>query len=136
MRHTRSLLAFTALACATLVSAQAPTEPSWVGVWEGKLDGQPGLTVTLGRDTGELGGTIVFNVVAKAQGESEAHVIGHDAHVMTDLQPGPDSLSFQVTRRGDGHLLHLTLRRTGEKKAALICADCGGPSLTELTWIK
>ena len=35
----------------------------WIGVWQGKLEGLPGVTLTLADDTEELGGTIVFNVV-------------------------------------------------------------------------
>ena len=56
----------------------------WVGVWEGQLDGKPGVTVTLGNDTGDLQGTIVFNVVTR-EGGGDAHVIGHDAHALTQF---------------------------------------------------
>ena len=108
---------------------------SWVGVWEGQLEGKPGVTVTLGRDGGDLQGTIVFNVVARGDGE-EPHVIGHDAHVLTHVNLEGSTLGFHVIRLGDGRELHLTMRLTDGDKAVLECADCGGPGATELARVK
>lgn len=105
----------------------------WVGVWEGQLDGQPGVTVTLGRDTGDLQGTIVFNVVTRDNGT--AHVIGHDAHVLTNVNLKDATLAFHVIRLGDSQELHLTMKLTNVDKAVLECADCGGPGSTELARI-
>ena len=121
-----TLLAF---ASATAQSA-SPANP-WVGVWQGDLDGQPGVIVTLGTDTGALQGTIVFNVVSRNTG-GPAHVIGHDAHALAHLQSDADTLAFDVVRRSDQHDLHITLHRTAEGKAQLTCPDCGGGPLTEL----
>jgi hypothetical protein len=106
----------------------------WVGVWEGQLDGKPGVTVTLGRDSGDLEGTIVFNVVARDNGE-EPHVIGHDAHVLTHANLSGSTLAFHVIRMGDARELHLTMRMTDSDKAVLECADRGGPGHTELNRI-
>lgn len=116
------------------IGAQTNDIRQWVGVWQGELDGQPGVTVTLGRDGGDLEGTIVFNVVSREGGE--AHVIGHDAHVLIQMQLEGRTLSFQVIRSGDSRVLHLTMRLTSHGKAVLECADCGGSGATELTWIK
>ena len=121
------------LMCA--VVAENRDYAKWVGVWEGQLDGQPGVTVTLGRDAGDLRGTIVFNVVARDDGE-QPHVIGHDAHVLTHVNLESSKLAFQVIRLGDERELHLTMRLTDEGKAVLECADCGGPGTTELARIK
>ena len=106
----------------------------WIGVWEGQLDGQPGVTVTLGRDAGDLAGTIVFNVVSRDGGQP--HVIGHDAHVLTRVRLDQSTLAFQVVRLGDSLDLHLTMRLTGQDKAELQCADCGGPGTTEMSRIR
>jgi hypothetical protein len=98
------------------------------------MDDQAGVTVTLGRDSGNLEGTIVFNVVAKDGGQ--ARVIGHDAHVLTHVRLDDSTLAFQVIRLGDSRNLHLTMRLTDDGNARLECADCGGPGLTELVRIK
>jgi hypothetical protein len=99
-------------------------------VWQAELDNQPGVTLTLGRDAGELAGTIVFNVVSRDNGE--AHVIGHDAHVLTHVRLDDNTLSFRVIRLGDGRELHLTMRLSDDEKAQLQCTDCGGPSPVDL----
>lgn len=123
-----------AMTVSCLLAAETRNYEQWVGVWQGELDGQPGVTVTLGRDSGDLEGTIVFNVVAKDGGQ--AHVIGHDAHVLTHVRLDDSALAFQVIRRGDSRDLHLTMRLTDDGNARLECADCGGPGLTELVRIK
>jgi hypothetical protein len=116
------------------IAAESRTNERWVGVWEGQLDGQPGVTVTLGRDAGDVEGTIVFNVVSRDGGQ--AHVIGHDAHVLTHVRLDDSALAFQVIRRGDSRDLHFTMHLTDDRNARLECADCGGPGSTELVRIK
>lgn len=123
-------LAIGALAFASFLTAQNKGFEQWVGVWQGMLDNQPGVTVTLGRDAGDLQGTIVFNVVARENGE--AHVIGHDAHVLTHINLSDGTLAFHVIRLGDSSELHLTIKLTADNKAVLECADCGGPVSTEI----
>ena len=130
MKYRILFLAFAALAVSTSLPAQNQGFEPWVGVWEGMLDNQPGVTVTLGRDTGDLKGTIVFNVVARDHGE--AHVIGHDAHVLTHVNLNDGTLAFHVIRF-DSRELHLTMKLTADNKAVLECADCGGPPATGLT---
>lgn len=112
------------------IVAENRTYQQWVGVWEGQLDGQPGVTVTLGSDAGDLQGTIVFNVVTRDGGE--AHVMGRDAHVLTHIHLSDSTLAFQVIRRGDSRDLHLAMHLTDYGKAELQCAHCGGPPSTEL----
>lgn len=123
-----------ALAATLVTGAETRTYEQWVGVWQGELDGQPGVTVTLGQDSGSLEGTIVFNVVMKEEGE--AHVAGHDAHVMIRVRVEQNALAFQVIRSSDARELHLTMRLTGYGRAQLECGDCGGPPSTELLRIK
>ena len=134
MKSKISLMMLAAMTMACALSAQATNYESWVGVWEGQLEGKPGVTVTLGRDSGDLQGTIVFNVVARDGGET--HVMGHDAHVLTHVNLNHGTLAFHVIRLGDSRELHLTMRQTSDGKAVLECADCGGPGETELLRIK
>ena len=117
-----------------VLAAQTSNARQWVGVWEGQLEGKPGVTVTLGNDAGDLEGTIVFNVVAREGGD--AHVIGHDAHVLTHVNLNDNTLAFHVIRLGDERELHLTMKLTEDGKAVLQCSDCGGPGATELSRIK
>jgi hypothetical protein len=116
------------------LGAQPGNSSRWVGVWEGQLEGKPGVTVTLGLDAGDLQGTIVFNVVARENGE-EPRVIGHDAHTLTHVNRNDDGLAFRVIRLGDSRELHLTMKLIGDDKATLQCMDCGGPESTELNRI-
>ncbi|HEY3628706.1 MAG TPA: hypothetical protein VGL00_20625 [Terracidiphilus sp.] len=132
MKRRMFLLVLSAMAMSSSLPAQTDGYEQWVGVWEGQLEGQPGVTVTLGRDGGDVQGTIVFNVVARGQGE-QPHVIGHDAHVLTHVDLNGTTLAFHVVRLGDGRELHLEMRLGNDGKAVLECADCGGPSATELT---
>lgn len=134
MKRTILLFVFGTFSLACSLSAQTSDFERWVGVWEGQLEGQPGVTVTLGRDTGDIQGTIVFNLVARNDGEPP-HVIGHDAHVLTHVNLDERTLAFHVIRLGDARELHLTLRMTDSNKAVLECADCGGPGATELNRI-
>ncbi len=122
-------LEFTAISPAP-AEATTPANP-WVGVWQGDLDGQPGVIVTLGTDNGALQGTIVFNVVSRNTG-GPAQVIGHDAHAMAHLQSSDNTLAFDVMRKSDQRDLHITLHLTADGKAQLTCPDCGGGPLTEL----
>jgi hypothetical protein len=130
MKYRIFFVLFCAVAIACMLPAHAENFEPWVGVWQGQFDGKPGVTVTLGRDTGELQGTIVFNVVDRQEG-----VIGHDAHVLTHVNLHDSALAFHVIRLGDDRELHLTLKLTSNNKALLECGDCGGPASTELTRI-
>jgi hypothetical protein len=134
MKHKLFVLMGSSIALTCLLPAQTTGYEQWVGVWEGRLDSQPGVTVTLGRDAGDLQGTIVFNVVARENGE--ARVIGHDAHVLTHVNVNDGTVAFRVIRLGDARELHLTLKLTESNKAVLECADCGGPGATEVTRIQ
>jgi len=92
-------------------------------MWQAQLDGQPGVTLTLGDDTGQLGGAVVFNVVSREGGQP--HVIGHDAHVLMNPRIDGDTLHFQVIRRGDNRQLEMTIHITADSAAKLHCLNCG-----------
>jgi hypothetical protein len=134
MKLKMFVLAASGLVFQCALAAQTSNPRQWVGVWEGQLDGKPGVTVTLGNDAGDLEGTIVFNVVAREGGDPQ--VIGHDAHVLTHVNLNDSTLAFHVIRLGDERELHLTMKLTEDGKAVLQCSDCGGPGATELSRIK
>ncbi len=101
-------------------------DSQWIGVWQAKLDGQPGVDLTLGDDTGLVGGTVVFHVVSRDGGQP--HVIGHDAHVLMNPRIDGDTLRFQVIRLGDNRQLEMTMRMTADGTAMFHCLNCGDDS--------
>jgi hypothetical protein len=110
------------LACAA--AAQSPPNTQWDGVWQGQLDGQPSVTLTLAEDTGELGGTLVLNVVEKEHGQA-AHVTAIEPHVLVRPRLDGNLLNFGV-RKPNGDLINFTVVLTPEGKARIHCTDCGG----------
>ena len=60
--------------------AETAGNARWIGVWQGQLDGQPGVILTLADDGGELGGTIVLNGVSREGGSP--HVVTSELHVL------------------------------------------------------
>ena len=95
----------------------------WIGLWQAQLGGQPSVILTLGDDTGQLGGAVVFNVVSREGGQP--HVIGHDAHVIMNPHVDGDTLHFQVIRRGDQRLLEMAFHLTADGAAKFQCQNCG-----------
>jgi hypothetical protein len=63
MKHRAFVIGCIAAMLTDAFAANPARHERWIGVWQGKLEGLPGVTLTLADDTGELGGTIVFNVV-------------------------------------------------------------------------
>lgn len=91
------LLAFgTLIALATSAAAQSAANAAWTGVWHGERDGQPSVTLTLAEDTGELGGTVVLNILSREGGQ--LHVITVEPHVIVHPLIEGDRLSFQLKR--------------------------------------
>jgi hypothetical protein len=122
--------AWALLSLAIVLFSFEPTAPSetgrssqWLGLWQAQLDGQPGVILTLGDDTGQLGGAVVFNMVSREGGHP--HVIGHDAHVLRNPRIEGDTLHFQVIRRGDNRQLDMTVHMNADGAATLHCLNCG-----------
>jgi len=116
-------LAITLPSLAYAGTAQSGPNSQWIGLWQAQLDGQPSVILTLGDDTGQLGGAVVFNMVSREGGQP--HVIGHDAHVLMNPHIEGDTLHFQVIRRGDNRQLEMTVRMTADGAATLHCLNCG-----------
>ncbi len=112
-----------------LAAAESNNNANWIGVWEGKLEGLPDVTLTLADDTGEMGGTVVFNAVDSPH----KRIITSKAHLLMHPHIDGSTLSFEVLRAGDSHTVHLTVKLTEDGKAQLVCLDCGPESpVTEL----
>jgi hypothetical protein len=117
-----AICAASSLACAA--AAQSTVSTQWAGVWQSTLDGQPGATLTLAEDTGELGGTLVLNVVLKQDGL--ARVAASEPHVLIHPRLDGNLLSFEIKKiDGSGDLHKFTVMLTPEGKARIHCVDCG-----------
>lgn len=92
----------------------------WVGVWQGELEGFPGVVLTLGDDLGDLSGTIVFTAIR------DGSVAGHVTHAILHPHLGGEGFSFQVKRPDrDNEVVDMTLSLSSAVKGQLVCAKCG-----------
>lgn len=125
------IFSVTTLAAVLIASATAqPTNPSqWVGVWQSTLDGQPGATLTLADDTGQLGGTLVLNVILKDDGQPR--IAASEPHLLLNLNRNGSNLSFDVKKiDGSAGLLHFALTLTSGGMARIHCMNCGAGAPT------
>lgn len=116
--------------CALLISATLPTStqssnPSdWVGVWQGELDGQPSIVLTLATDDGTLQGTLVLNGISRDGGSP--HIAVRETHVLLHPALTGMTLSFDVKRlRGSAATMNFTVKRTSRQTARIHCLNCG-----------
>jgi hypothetical protein len=106
-------------------AAQTNGNAAWLGVWQGKIDGQPCVTLTLADDSGSLGGTVVFNRIER-QEQGQAHVTAIEPHVLLHMQADEKILSFQVMRPDHSEQpLQFTVAQDGNGKAQIHCLNCG-----------
>ena len=125
MRHSVIVLGCmtTLLACA---HAQGSRNASWVGVWQGELDGQPGVTLTLAQDTGDLEGTVVLNMISREGGAP--HVIVSEPHLLLHPHRNGNTLSFDVIRPKDSQEIQFEVKFLDGGKAQMRCMNCGPDS--------
>jgi hypothetical protein len=89
-------------------------------VWQGQLEGVPGVVLTLGDDPGEVSGTIVFTALRNGS------VVGHATHVILHPHVNGNTLSFQVKRPGgSSEILDMSLVLADDSNGQLRCARCG-----------
>lgn len=110
-----------ALTCSALAESAASAQ--WAGVWQGKLDGQPSVTLTLAHDTGRLSGTLVLNIIMKKDGK-QAYIAAVEPHALVNPRVEANTLYFDV-RRIDGDLMNFTVALTPEGRARIHCTNCG-----------
>lgn len=119
--------ALIALACVT--KAATASHENWIGVWQAKVENQPGMTLTLADDAGELGGTIVFEVFNR----EENRLVAHEPHTLMHAHFDGNVLSFQVNGCCDrSGILNMTVEQTKDGKAQFRCSNCGSETVTEL----
>lgn len=128
MKHQALITSSLLLALGTAVSAQSNRNTVWNGVWHSELDGQPGVILTLGDDTGQLGGTVVLNMISQQSGKPR--VIGSDIHVLVNPRVTGNTLSFQFKRTRDGRELQMAVTLAGDGKANIQCLNCGSNAPT------
>jgi hypothetical protein len=126
-----ALIACAAIAVNSAAQADASNSASngkWVGVWQGQLEGVPGVVLTLGDDLGDVNGTIVFTALR------DGRIAGHATHVILHPHVDGNTLSFQVKREGKSpDVVDMSLQLTSGDKAQLVCPKCGAHSPTEMT---
>jgi hypothetical protein len=129
MKKSASIFALSAivLACSAILTtpstAQAGANTRWVGVWQGQLEGFPGVVLTLGDDLGELNGTMVFTALR------DGAIAGHVTHNILHPHLDGNRLSFQVKSPRDADdIVDMSLDLTNDRKGQLICPKYGAAS--------
>ncbi|MGZ5127879.1 MAG: hypothetical protein ACXWC1_34365 [Burkholderiales bacterium] len=112
------------LIAATAVAAQSSTAFDWAGVWQGELDGQPSVVLTLAQDNGILEGTLVLNIISRDNGQPR--VIAHEPHTLMQLHVDGARLSFRL-KRIDGSVtpMAFNVALTSPDHATIHCLNCG-----------
>jgi hypothetical protein len=122
MKMTVSASLCAAFMLAVVSQSQTANRANWLGVWQGDLDGQPSVVLTLADDTGQLGGTVVLNIISKEDGQ--AHIVALEPHVLMNPRIDGDVLAFQF-KKLDGGLLDFAVEFTAADKSTIHCTNCG-----------
>jgi hypothetical protein len=126
MKQKIFAIAFLAGALVCSAYAQSTLRSQWVGVWHADVNGLPTSTLTLAADTGELGGTVVLDMVSDEGGAP--HVIESEPHVLMDPHVEGGTLSFQVKMQkpnGSVVMRDFTATLTSPGNANFHCVNCG-----------
>jgi hypothetical protein len=106
-------------------AAQLDTSAGWVGVWQGELDSQPSVILTLAEDMGTLEGTLVLNIINRDDG-GQAHVVAHEPHVLVHPRLDGPTLSFQLKRPDPSSpMMDFTVTLKNGGSAMIHCLNCG-----------
>jgi len=112
------------LIATTTVAIQSSNPSDWVGVWQGELDGQPSVVLTLARDNGALEGTLVLNIISRDGGQP--HIIAHEPHTLMQLHLEGARLSFHLKRiDGSSRPMDFNVELTSHEHAKIHCLNCG-----------
>lgn len=100
---------------------------SFAGVWHGKLDGVPGITLTLANDTEGLQGTVVMYAVDK----QERQILFADICTVLHAEVNGKMLLLEMKHHGKSNkVFHLQVALGDGDTAQLKCTDCGPDSPT------
>jgi hypothetical protein len=114
------LCVLTTITCAA--AGQSGSHGNWVGVWQGELDGQPSVILTLAEDNGTLEGTMVLNIITREGGKP--HIAAREPHVLMHPHVDADTLAFQV-KRLDSSKADFTVEMNPRTGAKIHCLNCG-----------
>jgi len=129
MRAAMMMLACALVALVCWSQAASESHAKWIGVWQAKVENRPGMTLTLADDSGDLAGTIVFEVFNR----EEDRLIAHEPHTPMHLHIDGSVLSFEVKGCcNNSGILNMTLERTKDGKALFRCSNCGSDAVTKL----
>jgi hypothetical protein len=126
MRRKILVLTVMALAARMPAIAQSSVNQNWIGVWRAHADGQPTDTLTLATDTGQIGGTIVLDMVNNADGTPR--IIASEPHVLMNPHLSGNTLSFQVRMNkpgGDSVVRRFLVTLTSPHSSQIQCINCG-----------
>src|SRR5579872_4691053 len=122
-------------AATAFASDQVASNDAWIGIWHANVGALPTGTLTLAADTGDLGGTVVLDIIGEKDGAP--HVIASEPHVLLHPQVSGSSLNFQVKmKKPDGEIAtpSFTVILTAPNKATIHCVNCGPDApVVELT---
>jgi hypothetical protein len=119
-------IAVLAIALCATAEAQTASDEDWVGIWHADVGGQPTGTLTLATDTGELGGTVVLDMVSDKSGTPK--VIASEPHVLMNPVADGNTLTFQVKMQkphGPIFVASFEVKRTAPDRATIHCVNCG-----------
>jgi hypothetical protein len=117
-------LAIVCAAIALTTAAGAASNNEWTGVWQGKLDGQPSVELTLADDAGSVDGTIVFHAITRDS--AGPHVFSTEPHTLIHPHFDGKTLAFQVKRgNGSGEILDMAVELSSGGKVEFRCSNCG-----------
>jgi hypothetical protein len=111
-----------------LIQPQKANE-RWIGMWQGQLDGQPGVIITLAERDGHLDGTAVFNIVSR---KPQPHVIASQPQMLLATTTDGDTLHFQIKAFQGRPDLVYDLKATGDDTAHLKCLNCDGSAESDM----
>lgn len=106
-----------------------PANSNWIGVWQGQLDGQPAVILTLAERDGHLDGTAVFNMVVR---QPEPHVIPSEPQMIVSPTIEGNTLHFAINAFPSKPSLQYEVKVTGDGTAHLKCLNCDGAPEADL----
>jgi hypothetical protein len=114
------------LACFCSTLSASGDNGLFTGVWRGKIDKLPGVTMVISDEGGDLTGAVLFYLIRRDNGEPPKSTPG-DPEPMFHIKLSGDSLDFQVSHRRahPPRTLHdppvtFHLKLTGKDQAILI----------------
>jgi len=124
-----SIVLGTAVSFAQVLIQPQKGNERWIGMWQGQLDGQPGVILTLAELDGRLDGTVVFNIVSR---KPQPHVIASEPQMLISTTTDGDTLHFQVRAFQGRPDLVYDLKATGDDTAHLKCLNCDGSAESDM----